>query len=378
MIGKVEELASGVVVYQATDGKEDACNIYCERCYCAPDGSCFVYARYFRERDRVRTEYVACDFGTWDKWVITEPQDILRGCEMANGGLFYYIRKRGDNRHELVAVDLIARRKRVVERPEGLPGNVGCILSSGERYIAYQERLSLSPRIFGINLLDLRMGKVERIHEDPDICNPHLQFEPKEGKFLMVQHNRGCEFTPEGKCVRLAGDEGATLFFLEIPSGRVVRPNIGPPHTYGISGHETWLGNTGEVILTLNTSGDYDFGKGPVLCVWPNTGEVREACAPYQANHIGVDMEGRLFAAESRGEDIVLGCHRTGRTVSVCPARTRYTRASYEPETCLTDHHPHAYVSAGCKWIVFNSDRDGVQQVYAASIPAQMVESLER
>lgn len=375
MIGVVEELNNGVTVYQATDEKEDASNIYCERCYGAPNGSCFVYARHGRENE---THYVACDFGSWKKWVITESETVLPvGCEMANGGLFYYGREAANGHCELVAVDLVDRTKRVVDLPNNLLKDKGIILSAGERYIAWMENISFSPRMFGINLLDLKTGKQERIHEDPDICNPHLQFEPKDGKYLMVQHNRGCEFTPEGKCLRLAGDEGATIFFLEVPSGRVIRPQIGPPHTCGISGHETWMGTSGEVILTLNTTGDYDFGRGPLLCVRPDTEKPREVCAPYQANHIGVDMDGRLFAAESHGEDIVLGCARTGRTVPVCAPQIRYTRIREEPQS-LADHHPHPYVSAGCRWIVFNSDRNGTLQVYVASLPEEMISTLER
>lgn len=380
MTGVAEELDNGVVVYRATDEKQDADNIYCERCYCSSDGKRFVYARHFRENGITRVEYATCDFETWEKRSLIGPEETgISSCEMANGDHFYYLRDGKHRAGEIVGVNLITGERHIIELPEHLPGRIGIALSVGERYLAYSSTVSYSPQLFAVNLLDLHTGKVERIIEDPYLCNTHLQFDPGEGRHLMVQNNRGCEFTPEGKRVKLAGEQGATLFFLEIPSGKVIRPLIGPPHTYGISGHETWMGLSGEAILTLNTTSDYDFGKGPILVVQPETGAVREVCAPYQANHIGVDKDGRLFAGESREpDDIVLGCPGTGKTVSVCPARTRYTRAAYEPEVCLTDHHPHAYVSADCKWVIFNSDREGVQQVYVARVPDNMVADLER
>jgi hypothetical protein len=174
----------------------------------------------------------------------------------------------------------------------------------------------------------------------------------------------------------LVGKEGATIFFLEIPGGKVHRVPVGPPHTYSISGHETWIGTTGEVLLTLNIQEDYDHGKGPIIGVRPD-GAVREICKPWQMNHIGIEPSGRIFCADTFAPDeIIIGSPRTNRAAVVCPARTSYLRS--RQRNAVNDSHPHAYISPDRKWVVFNSDRTGVQQIYCAAIPPEMVAELER
>jgi len=373
MLGKVEEFPNGVAVFQATDEPRDASDIYCEACYCSPDSRCFVYARHLPPGQAAVQQFVACEFGTWEKAVVGET-DYPGAATMAKGR-FYYLRSGPGGERQLVRLDLARRQERVLPLPPGLPLSGGPAVSPDEQYLACFEARSFSPQMFAINLVELRTGRVLPLHQDPYICNPHHQFEPSEGRFLMVQHNRGCEFAADGTLRKLVGREGATLFFIEVPSGRVIRPAIGPPHTHSISGHETWMGSSGELILTLNVQQDYDRGKGPVLGVRPD-GTVRPICPPYQANHIGMDALGRLFAADSFDPDeIVVGCPRTGRTAVVGPARSRYVRRRDRPEY-LTDHHPHPYVSADLKWVIFNSDRNGVQQVYAARLPDDLIGAL--
>ena len=376
MTGIVEELDNGVVIHRATDEPEDACNIYCESCYCSADSSCFVYLRSSRDGEQIRHEYVACDFDTWKTRVIAPHTEHPSGAVMSHDGQLYYKRRVTDGRVVVARVDPLTGQSRTIALPEQVPPHGRLVVCPHERYVAYHVAVSYSPQMFAIDLLDLQTGRIERLCEDPYLCNTHHQFEPKEGKWLMVQHNRGCRFTEDGKLLALAGPEGATLFFVEVPGGRVVTPKIAPPHTYGISGHETWLGTSGEAIITLNVSGDYDRGKGPILAARPD-GAIREVCAPHQANHIGVDRAGRLFATDSYCPDeIAVGSAKTNRMATVCAARSAYARDYDRPEEYLTDHHPHPYVSPDLKWVLFNSDRQGVQQVYAARLPEEMVAEL--
>lgn len=195
----------------------------------------------------------------------------------------------------------------------------------------------------------------------------------------MVQHNRGCVFTPEGKMEVLCGKEGCTLFLLNVPDGKVTRLKVGPPYTASLSGHETWLGDTGEIICTLNYTEDYDYGKGRIIGV--RAGESpREICAPYEMNHIGIEPSGRIFAGDAhRPDEIIIGSPQTNRAAVVCQSLASYNRARRRTGVGLTfDSHPHAYISPDRKWVVFNSDRTGIQQIYAAAIPGQMIAELER
>lgn len=365
MAGIVETLPNGVTVHQATDEATPKCNIYCEFPWCPPDSSCFVYSRHRPELGRNPWEYVACEFGTWAKRIL----GAGTACTMA-AGRFYFRRELDGGRRELVRVDLGRRRQEVLPAPPQALARGGLCLSCDARYLAYSYALSFHPQRFAIELADLHTGECTVLHEDPWTCNTHLQFERGRGRQLLVQHNRGCVFSPEGKCQVLCGKEGCTLFLLSIPDGRVTPLQVGPPYTASCSGHETWLGTTGEILLTLNLQEDYDHGKGPICVVRPGAA-ARPVCAPRQMNHIGTPDSGRRFCADTYSPDeIILGAVATDRAVTVCPARTSYRRAT--PDT-----HPHAYVSPDGRWVIFNSDRSGVQQVYAAALPPHLVAGLD-
>ena len=371
----IEQLPNGVSVYQATDETVDKCNIYCEFPWCPPDSHCFVYVRHAPEHDPNPMEYVSCDFGTWEKRVVGRGRG---GHTMANGGKFYYKRVVSDDAQEFVECDLEKETSRVIELPEGVPTGGSFDISRGGRYVAFSKPLSFDPQMFGVGIADLERGTAEIIHEDPYICNTHLQFEPSEGKQLMVQHNRGCVFTPDGERDLLCGKEGCTLFLLSVPEGEVTRLQVGPPYTASLSGHETWLGQSGELIATLNYIEDYDYGKGRIVGVRPGEPH-REICTPWELNHIGIEPSGRVFAGDAyMPDEIIIGSPKTNKALLVCQAKSTYNRAARREGTCTFDSHPHAYISPDRKWVVFNSDRTGTQQIYAAEIPVSMVEELER
>lgn len=377
MIGAVEKLQNGVVVYQTTDEEADTCNIYCEFPWCPPDSHCFVYMRYAPEYTPNIYEFVACDFGTWEKRLVGRGRG---GQTIANGGKFYYKRFNDEGRQEFVRCDLEAGTETMIDLPEGVPTSASFAISKGERYLAFSQALSYDPQRFGVGIADLQTGTCEIIHEDPWICNPHLQFEPSEGQQLLVQHNRGCVFTPEGKRELLVGKEGCTLFLLDVPGGEVTRLKVGPPYTASLSGHETWLGETGEIIATLNYMEDYDYGKGRIVGIRPGE-EHREICVPWELNHIGIEPSGRIFAGDAyRPDEIIIGSPRTDKAVVVGPSRASYNRARRRTGRpgLVFDSHPHAYISPDRKWVVFNSDRTGIQQVYAAAIPPEIIDELER
>jgi Tol biopolymer transport system component len=42
----------------------------------------------------------------------------------------------------------------------------------------------------------------------------------------------------------------------------------------------------------------------------------------------------------------------------------------------VPDTHPHAYVTPDRRWVIFNSDRTGRLQVYAAAVPTELVAGL--
>jgi len=366
MVGVVEELTNGVIVHRATHDETVKSNIYCEFPWCPPDSHCFVFMRQRPELAPNNLEFVACDFGTWEQRVI----GLGSGSPTMSGGRFYYQRLDAGGRHEFVRVDLNSGENRVWHIPDSVPATARLDISCDERYIAYNLHLSYSPQSWAIGLLDLHDGSSGIIHEDKWLCNPHHQFEPGQGRQLLIQHNRGCVFTPEGQREALVGLEGCSLFLLEVPSGKVTRLPLGPPDTASCSGHEAWLGETGDVILTLNVEDDYDYGKGPIVVATPGQ-PAREVCVPWQMNHIGSVPSGRIFCADAyKPDEIIIGSPYTDKTAVVCAAQTTYQRRPY-------DSHPHAYISPDLKWVVFNSDRSGGPEIYCAAIPTEMIAELE-
>ena len=190
---------------------------------------------------------------------------------MTHSGIFFYRRIVPNKCQELVRVDLRTGKQRVIhEFPEDLQTRGLGTLSPDERYYAYGVTISYHPKMFGIELVDLEKGTREIINTDPDICNPHTQFEPTEGKQIMVQHNRGCEFKPDGTRLKLVGDEGATEYLVDIPDGKVTRLQVGLPHTPSITGHEAWIAGANEILLSVRAEGEYAPDKGNLVKVSAN------------------------------------------------------------------------------------------------------------
>lgn len=76
----------------------------------------------------------------------------------------------------------------------------------------------LRDNVYQIGVIDLANGKRTTLCELADIPNPHLQFDPGNPEQLLVQVNRGSEFTPTTGLTRLSGSRGATLCMIGVPS----------------------------------------------------------------------------------------------------------------------------------------------------------------
>jgi len=369
MATRISEQDNGVAVYQVTDEPLKKSNIYCELPYCSADSRVFVYARQNPAHAPNSTEYVICQFGTWEEFVGGRG---LGGPAMTHQGIFYYRRMAGEVAQELVRLDLSTGRSEVIYTwPEGLkPRGLGTI-SPGERYYAYGVTISYAPMMFGTEVVDLKGGSRAIIHTDPYICNPHTQFEPGKGEQVMVQHNRGCEFLPDGTRVKLVGEEGATEFLLDVPGGQVTRLQVGKPHTTPITGHEAWIGGTKEILLSVRAEGEFAPEKGNLVAVKAGA-PARVVSRGYRFNHVGTSPCGRFFFCDDWQEasKLVVGSIRTGKNTVVCEAHT-----SRQQEQ---DTHGHPYLSPDLKWLVFNSDRSGRPEIHVASVPGEIIAGLEK
>ncbi|MFQ6041324.1 MAG: hypothetical protein ACE5PV_10750 [Candidatus Poribacteria bacterium] len=364
---QLETQDTGSTVYQVTEDSLSKSNIYCEVPYCSADSRYFVFARTNPEYETNRTEYVICELGTWEMQVGGRG---IGGPAITHSGIFYFLRSTGGVARELVKLDLATGESEVVHAfPEGLqPRSLGTVSPDG-RFYAFGVTTDKKFREFGIELVNLETGKHEIIDRDPYILNPHPQFEPSEGKQLMIQHNRGGRLDETGKLIRLVGEEGATLYLLDIADGKRTTLQVGKPYTTPATGHEAWIGDTHEILLTVGASGDFTPEQGNLLAV--RAGQpARVVSCGYRFSHVGTSVCGRFFSCDDGATgDVVIGSIRIGKNAVVCHSESSFGRAQ--------NTHPHPYLTPDLKWVIFNSDRSGKPQIHAATVPAGVIEELE-
>jgi len=373
---KVQELDNGVAVYQVTDepGWKDA--IYCERCYCSPDSSFFVYRRKLRKAgprwcDFI-AEYIACDFGSWEMRKIGEGHaysDMSR-----EGDLFFT--KDGDGKYrDLMRIDLTTMETaQIPVDGGGVRPLTGMTCSPGETHLGYVFAESYEPQSFGIEIVDLETGKKDVLCYDPFISNPHPQIDPSGAGRIMVQHNRGSKFDKDGKgIITSTSNPGTTHFLVGLDDKKITQLAVGPPHTSTVTGHSQWIGSTGEVMVTIAEAYDDNEKQGTLLRVRPGE-KPRVVAVDRQYNHLHVSLCGRFFCVDSTPtNDVFIGSTATGDTRWVCNLGNDYGDAN---EKYGEAAHSHAYLSRDLNWVVFNSCRSGRPEIHVASIPPKMFEEL--
>jgi hypothetical protein len=357
----VEEQDGGVEVWQVTTEEFDQSNIYCEIPYCSKDSRYFVYARSNHSLRTNRTEFMVVELGTWKQERLGSGISTS-GSAMSHGGLFYYLKLAGDGATDLVRADLSTGETETVHRMKDLKiRSLGTVPNSG-RYYAGGTMTEPGWKMFDVALIDLQTGEERILDRDPFILNPHPQFEPGEGRMLMIQHNRGGSYTADGKLQQLVGPEGATLYTLTVPDGKRTELQVGKPYTAACTGHEAWIGRTQEMLLSVSASGEFSPEKGNLLGI--RLGETPRVIARgYRFNHCGASRCGRYFWGDDWQPPykIVIGSTTEEKSAVVCESKTKPNRRQ--------NSHPHPYVTPDGKWVIFNSNRSGHSHVYAARIP---------
>ena len=361
----LQEQDNGVTVYQVTENPGIKSNIYCEISWCSADSRYFVFDQQTGDGARNPSEYILCEFGTW------KTERLGEGIRptMSHTGIFYYRTRTENGVQELRCVDLATGVQDALwEFPEDFQPRGWVAVSRDERYLVYGTLVSYDPQHFTIERVDRQAGVTETLYEDPDIWNPHTQFEPGKGRSVLVQHNRGSQFGADGTRILRYGPEGNTIFILDVETGEVTRLQLGRPHTPGTTGHEAWIGDTGEILVSVHPDDDFTVEKGNLLAVGPDQ-PARVVSRGYHFLHVGTSVCGRFFSCDDRPTtDVVIGSIATGKTAVICCSETSFGAEQYT--------HPHPYLSPDLKWVVFSSDRSGEPQLHAARVPSDIVEGL--
>lgn len=227
-----------------------------------------------------------------------------------------------------------------------------CTVSPDGRWFISRNRVSKN--VWGLFRVDLQRNTWNHFHSREDICNPHQQFNPADPTQIMVQHNRGCDIDDAGNIVKLVGEQGATLYTIDIEGNIQHDMPVGKPSTPPVTGHECWVGMTGKVILT--TMG------GQIHILKPGDKSTRLLWQGMPFNHIAASNDGKYFITDDFTNGVLyVGSIATGRMLPLCETGTSNQSPQYT--------HAHAYMTQGNKHVIFNSDRMGLCQVWSASVP---------
>lgn len=362
-------------------------NIYCEQPYTSPDGKRIAYTRSHGPNPYIPPHQLCVADIEKLKVVLIEPEiSSFLVATSAWSGKIYYLRPDG----ELIRFDISTLEKEILithwDIPPGMCFNT---VSSDHRYLVGVRRKPTGG--FEIIRVELEKKQWKVIFEHEEILS-HVQFNPISGKDILVQHNRHQKLKSDGMLIGCKKTEEFTTHFLIDCEGQNLRQlRIGPPYTAGSTGHSGWIADTGKIGLTVRwpAMSEYEpsarfkpvhhhlHPQGNFIVIGPEDEKPSVFSAPeHLFNHVNISKCGTYFVCDSYRNgipgpiEIVIGNIKTGKyrtIVSNCGAQGGGAACS----------HPHPYMTADNRNIIFNADPYGICHVHAARIPEEFLNSLE-
>jgi len=386
-----DDPVSGARIIQLTSAAAISNNIYGEQPYTSPDGKRIIIARCQDFCFDEEGSLLVHELDTLKITMVVRRARGVRGVfNAAWSGLLYY----WSPDRKLMRISLMTLEQEEVYREEDpsapLPGSS---VSPDQRYV-----IGMTPRlkgpgapVFQILRLDLQKKVREVILEHEGIYNPHLQFNPVDGKHILVQNNRGWRLKPDGSIERPNPDPGTTLFVIDSDGKNLTHVPVGPPITAGCTGHECFVADTGKILFSTGwtmkgweeSELDKRFPEGNIFTAMP--GAAKPDVFPahdHRFNHVCASRCGKYFVADSHAKggifhkgqiycvSLVIGNLQTGR----CRVLVEDSQASGGGNQCT---HTHPYLTADNRYVIYNADPGGTPQVYAARLPDGFLKSLE-
>jgi hypothetical protein len=358
--------ASGTQFRQLTNAPALTINVYCEQPYCSADGNRLALVRYRDTDPEAPAELLVYDIATYR--VARLQRDVYDrvACAAYTGHIYATVRE-GD-RKRVVHFDLNTLEREELFEWGDNPGDHLYSVSPDGRYGLCPARLE--GQNFGIIRVEMKSGRWQILRQGPDVGNPHLQFQPGASRRILALENRGALFDEFGNLTRLAAPGGNQLYSMDY-DGNDVRYF---PATVNGS-HQCWIGDGGHVLGTRSP------GEGicHVMELSPEWEEPRVIFETDKAwNHVSASKCGRYFVADCYYVEpgaarptipLLLGSIRTGKTRVLADSQTSGGGSQF--------NHAHPYITSDNRWVVFNSNRTGLTQVYIASIPEGFLEELD-
>jgi Tol biopolymer transport system component len=356
-------LDSGAKVTQLTSTALISTNIYPEAPVFTPDSRFFIFNR-FASLDGPNSFWL-CDIRTLQLQRLTTEESVTSPVMAPTGDWVAYLDIRTPTEWAVKRFHLATREceTMVVVNHLRRPYDLATISPDGRWYVT---GVWLPDGEYGLLRIDLHEQSAKVIHQDPEILNPHMQFEPGRGRDLLVQHNRGGVLDEAGNIVRLVGEEGATFYLIDYEGQNVRRLSIGKPHSAPIQGHQSWIGKSRRILSTL--SGNVEAGN--LVTIGEGDAAPTVVARGLDFSHPNASHDGRWFVSDVRPNgEIVVGSLKTGRYRLLCQSESSFGRPQYT--------HPHPFFSPDNRYVIFNSDRSGLGQIYMVEVPEGFLNALE-
>ena len=372
---------SGARITRLTSAVMTNVNIYCEQPYTSSDGRRIAVIRSPEADPRVPPfDLCVVDLETLAlTCVARQCTSYMVGTAAWSGAIYYLTQRR-----ELARLSLDTMESEVVWADWDMPVRFGLdSVSPDERYlIGVRQTPDFTSQVVRV---DLREKRSEVIFTHREQLG-HMQFNPVHGRDIMIQLNRGAQIDDAGR-VRSVETvlPGATHFLIDRDGGNLRELPIGEPYTSGTCGHSAWVADTGRVAISVSWRPPYT-GPGPLDERYPQGNLLTAApgedaprvfeAREHRFNHIGVSRCGRYFVADSYWKGvpgpipIVIGNLESGRyaaAVTDCGASCGASAGG----------HPHAYLTADNRNVIYNADPYHVPHVHRAELPDGFLEGLE-
>jgi len=343
-----------VPIRQITSSSQHSYGIYCEQVYASTDGRRVAFRR-FSPADARGGEIWIADLRTW-RVACVGPMSRSLAASTPLMDSVYYVRPQGESEHVLVRLNLRTLEADDVYAFSDCPLPTASTISPDERTFVSSTRVH--DNVYALYKVDLARGTWEFFHEEKDIINTHIQFEPARGRMLLIQQNRGAVIRPDGSCEWSSGEEGCALYVVDIDGKNQQFLPVGGPHTGAVDGHQCWIGDTGKVLAAVHEPLEI----GGQCIVTPGDAKATHVMPGFAFIHVSVSSDGRLVAADHGGSTYVyLASLDTGRVLPLHDGRSTRGHGHHKWE--------EPYITPDNRHIIFNSDRTGIAQLYAAEIP---------